>query len=70
VASYRTRQAADSLRESLVASGYDAYLSETSTPEGVRYRVRVGAFATRQAATATAARLTSQRTLAAYVTPR
>jgi cell division septation protein DedD len=70
VASYRTRQAADSLRESLAASGYDAYLVESPTPEGVRYRVRVGTFTTRQAATAAAARLTSQRPLAAYVTPR
>jgi cell division protein FtsN len=70
VASYRTRQAADSLRQSLVSSGYDAYLVESATADGVRYRVRVGTFPTRQAASAAAAKLTSQRPLAAYVTPR
>ena len=70
VAAYKARAPADSLRASLAAAGQDAYVVEGDGPGGVRYRVRVGSFATREAAQEGAARLGRERSLTAFVTAR
>ena len=70
VAAYNVRTPADTLRATLAASGHDARVVEAVTPAGVRYRVPVGAFATRQAAQDASARLTAERSLATFVTTR
>ena len=70
VAAYNARPPADALRAMLAAAGHDARVIEASTPGGVRYRVQVGAFATRQAAQDIAARLTAERSLPTFVTSR
>jgi cell division protein FtsN len=50
VAAYRQRPPADALRATLVAAGHDARVVENDAPNGVRYRVQVGDFASRDAA--------------------
>jgi cell division protein FtsN len=55
VASYRLRQPADALRETLAAAGHEARVVEAES-NGAVYRVQVGEFATRDAARAAAAR--------------
>ncbi|MBI2491463.1 MAG: SPOR domain-containing protein, partial [Candidatus Rokubacteria bacterium] len=70
VAAYKARAPADSLRASLAAAGHDAYVVEGDGPGGVPYRVRVGSFATREAAQEAAARLGRERSLTAFVTAR
>jgi len=70
VAAYNARPPADALRAMLSAAGHDARVIEAPTPGGVRYRVQVGAFATRQAAQDIAARLTAERSLPTFVTSR
>lgn len=70
VGAYRARPPADALRATLVAAGHDADIVESDGPGGARYRVRVGAFATREAARAAAARLGVERTLSTFVTTR
>jgi hypothetical protein len=57
VGAYRLRPPADSLRATLVAAGHDARVVETDAPNGVRFRVQVGDFASREAARDAAARL-------------
>jgi len=70
VAAYNARTPADALRATLAAAGHDARVVEAVTPGGVRYRVQVGAFVTRPAAQDAAVRLSSERSLATFVTTR
>lgn len=70
VAAYNVRLQADTLRGTLAAAGHDARVVEVVTSSGVKYRVQVGAFATRPAAQDAAARLSAERSLAAFVTAR
>src|SRR5688572_5500968 len=70
VGAYRARPPADALRATLLAAGHDADVTESTAGGEARYRVRVGSFATRDAARAVAARLSAERTLSAFVTAR
>jgi cell division protein FtsN len=58
VGAYRVRPPADALRATLAAAGHDARVVETDAPNGVRFRVQIGDFVSRDAARAAAARLT------------
>lgn len=58
VGAYRLRPPADALRAKLVAVGHDARVVENDAPNGVRFRVQIGEFASRDAARDAAARLT------------
>jgi cell division protein FtsN len=57
VGAYRLRPPADALRATLAAAGHDARVVEIDAPTGVRYRVQIGEFASRDAARDAAARL-------------
>jgi cell division protein FtsN len=71
VGAYRDRASAEALRASVAASGHEAYVVEVDGPSGAaRYRVRVGSFASREAATAAAGRLERDGQRSAYVTSR
>jgi cell division protein FtsN len=70
VAAYNARPPAEALRATLAAAGHDARVVEAVTGTGVRYRVQVGAFASRQAAQDVASRLTAERALSTFVTTR
>jgi len=70
VAAYRTGAQAESLRASLVGAGHDAYVVEAEAPGGLTYRVRVGTYASREAARAAAQAIGSERQLQTYVTAR
>jgi len=70
VAAYNARPPAEALRTTLAASGHDARVVEAATSTGVRYRVQVGSFSTRQAAQDAAARIGAERALATFVTTR
>jgi DedD protein len=70
VAAYKTKEPADVLRRTLAAAGHDAYVAETESPLGIRYRVRVGTFTSREAAQEAAARLGRGQALPAFVTTR
>lgn len=50
VAAYRQRPQAEALRSTLAAAGHDARVVENDAANGVRYRVQVGDFASRDAA--------------------
>lgn len=67
---YRTRAQADALLQRLAAAGHAAYVVDGEGPGGVRYRVRVGTFATREAAQEAAARVAREQSLTAFVTAR
>ena len=68
---FRSRPLAEELRARLLARGLDAYLLSSATEDGqVRYRVRVGAYASRPEAERVAADLRAERTLTPFVTPR
>jgi cell division protein FtsN len=58
VAAYRLRPPADALRTTLTAAGHDARVVENDAANGVRFRVQVGDFASRDAAREAAARFT------------
>ena len=58
VAAYRQRPPADALRATLAAAGHDARVVEHDAPNGVRFRVQIGDFASRDAARDAATRLT------------
>jgi cell division protein FtsN len=58
VAAYRLRPPADALRATLAAAGHDARVVEHDAPNGVRFRVQIGDFASRDAARDAASRLT------------
>ncbi|HET7342834.1 MAG TPA: SPOR domain-containing protein, partial [Methylomirabilota bacterium] len=64
------RSQAEALRATLAAAGHDAHVVEAVTGTGVRYRVQVGAFPSRQAAQDAAGRLTAERSLSTFVTTR
>jgi len=70
VAAYRVRPQAEALRESLAGAGHDAYVVEAESAGSVTYRVRVGAYVTREAARAAAQAIATERQLQAYVTTR
>jgi cell division protein FtsN len=57
VGAYRLRPPADALRSALTAAGHDARVVETDAPNGVRFRVQIGDFSSRDAARDAAARL-------------
>ena len=68
VGAFKARSQADALQARLAAGGQQAYVSEVDADGAMQYRVRVGSFATREAAREAAARLASERQLATYVT--
>src|SRR5205814_3099246 len=68
IAAYKTREQAESLRESLRTRGVTAHVSEMSTASGTRYRVRVGPFESRDAAREKAIALAAETGLGAFVT--
>ena len=70
VGAFKTRAQADALRVRLAAGGQPVYVSEVEADGATQYRVRVGSFATREAAREAAALLASERQLATYVTTR
>ena len=70
VGAFKARSQADALRARLAAGGQQAYVSEIEADGALQYRVRVGSFATREAAREAAARLASERQLETYVTTR
>jgi DedD protein len=70
VGAFRERGPAETMRATLAGVGWDAYLAEIQGPDVVRYRVRVGSYATRDEARQAADRLSSERRLSTYVTAR
>jgi len=71
VGAYKAREPAEALRARLAAGGHDAYVAEIDASGSVRYRVRVGSFATREAAKLAADKLVAaERKLSAFVTAR
>jgi cell division protein FtsN len=56
VAAYRQRPPADALRATLAAAGHDVRVVENDAPNGVRFRVQIGDFVSRDAARDAAAR--------------
>jgi cell division protein FtsN len=70
VAAYKAREPADALRTKLAAAGYEAFVVQVDTPGSARYRVRVGAFSTRESAQQVAERIVGERLLPAFVTSR
>lgn len=71
VGAYKAREPAEALRARLAAAGHDVYVAEIDATGSVRYRVRVGSFATREAAQRAADKIVAgERTLSAFVTSR
>jgi DedD protein len=71
VGAYKAREPADALRTRLAAAGHDAYVAEIDASGSVRYRVRIGSFATREAAQLAADKIVAgERKLSAFVTAR
>jgi DedD protein len=71
VGAYKAREPAEALRTRLAAAGHDAYVAEIDASGRVRYRVRIGAFATREAAQLAADKIIAgERKLSAFVTAR
>jgi rare lipoprotein A len=70
VGAYNARGPAEALRATLAAAGHDARVMEAETTAGMRYRVQVGTFPSREAARDTATRLSAERSLPAFVTRR
>ena len=70
VAAYKAREPADALRAKLATAGYEAFVIQVDTPGSARYRVRVGAFSTRESAQQVAERIVGERSLPAFVTSR
>jgi cell division septation protein DedD len=68
VAAYNVKPLAEALRGTLAAAGHDARVVESEG--GVRYRVQVGTFPTREAAREAAARLAAERSQPTFVTTR
>jgi cell division protein FtsN len=66
---FSTVQQAAGVKKQLAAKGFDAQVTPVSSSEGqVRYRVRVGAFKTKDEAMRTADRVRSERSVTTYVT--
>jgi cell division protein FtsN len=70
VGAFKDRAQAEALRARLAAGGQDAYVSDGEVAGVPQYRVRVGAFPTREAARDASARLRSERNLDGFVTAR
>jgi cell division septation protein DedD len=70
VAAYATRAQADVLAGRLFARGFAADVSEITTQTGVRYRVRVGTYPTKEAARDALGRLSADVHLGGFVTAR
>jgi cell division protein FtsN len=70
VGAFKLRSQAEALRTRLAATGQEAYVTEGEMGGVMQYRVRVGAFTTREAARDAAVRLGAERQLATYVTTR
>jgi cell division protein FtsN len=70
VGAYKLAEPAEALRATLTAAGWDARVVGAELADGVRYRVQVGAYPTRDAARLAAARLAAERGLPTLVTPR
>ena len=70
VGAFKVRAQAEALRTKLAERGQDAAVSEVEIGGTTQYRVRVGAFATREAAQEAAGRLGSEQRLSTYVTVR
>ena len=70
VGAFKVPAPAEALRARLAQSGYDAYVAEVEIGGATQYRVRVGSFTSREAASEAAARLAGERRLATYVTTR
>jgi DedD protein len=70
VAAYNARTPAEALRTTLAAAGHEARVVESDAGKGVRYRVQVGTFPSREAAREAASRLAAERSLSAFVTTR
>jgi cell division septation protein DedD len=71
VSAFRSRALAEELRARLAARGFDVYVLPSVTEEGrPRYRVRVGAYASRSDAEQVAAELRRERGLNPLVTSR
>jgi DedD protein len=68
VGAYKAKEPADAMRVKLAAAGLEAYVAQIDASAGVRFRVRVGSFATRAAAQEVADRIGRERALPAYVT--
>lgn len=68
---FRSPQQAESVRRQLAAGGFAAQVVPMTADEGqLRYRVRVGAFRTREEAIRTAERVRSDRSLPTFVTAK
>lgn len=70
VAAYTTRAQAESLVQRLGTLGFEGDVSETTAPGGVRYRVRVGTYPTKEAARDAAGRLSAATSLGGFVAAR
>jgi cell division septation protein DedD len=70
VAAFKNRPQAETMRRGLVDGGYDAYVSESESSSGARYRVRVGTYPTRDDALQAAQRLAAERRVATFITAR
>jgi cell division protein FtsN len=70
VGAFKTRSQAEALRARLAQGGQEVHVTEIEAGGITQYRVRVGSFATREAAREAAARLGGERQLATYVTTR
>lgn len=71
VAAFKTQAQAEALQKQLKQGGFDAYVASAPGGDGrTNYRVRVGTFPGKAEAQRAAERLRSERSLAAFVTPR
>jgi len=70
VGAYKLAGPAEALRATLAAAGWETRVVAAEVNEGVRYRVQVGSYPTRDAARASAARLAAERSLPTLVTAR
>jgi cell division protein FtsN len=69
VAAFKNRKQAEDMRQHLAASGLEAYVANIAGRDGqARFRVRIGAFKSREEAAAAADRLRGQRSLTTFVT--
>ena len=70
-AAFKTQAQADALQKQLKQAGFDAYVVSAKGEEGqTTYRVRIGTFKSKADAQRTADRVHSERSLAAFITPR
>lgn len=70
-AAFKTQAQADGLQKQLKQAGFDAYVAAAPGSEGqTNYRVRIGTFKDKAGAQRIAERVRSERSLAAFVTPK